>query len=162
MRPRAKGSAVEERILEIVFYLVEHLRSHNGQIGPFNVISKDLRSRGFTDSEISSAYGWFLEEMQKEGGRISPTVGSAQSFRVLSPLELEHFTPDAAGFLIQLLRFRLISPGQFEKIVDKAFLLGSEKIDLPVMKVIAARYVFSSGTAVDLNLFNLDGSEVVN
>lgn len=153
---------MEERILEIVFYLVEHLRSHNGQIGSFGTISKDLRSRGFTDSEISSAYGWFLEELQKDGGRINPNTGSTQAVRIMSPLEMDHFTPQAAGFLIQLLNFRLISPGQFERIMDKAMLLGSEKIDLPVMKVIASRYVFSSGTAVDLTMFNIDGSEVVN
>ncbi len=153
---------MEERILEIVFYLVEHLRSHNGQIGPFTAISSDLKSRGFTDSEISSAYGWFLEELQRDSGRINPAQSSQQSVRVMSDAELEHFTPDAAGFLIQLLRFRLISPAQFEKIVDKAFLLGDEQIDLPVMKVIASRYVFASGASIDLNLFNLDGSEIVN
>lgn len=153
---------MEERILEIVFYLVEHVRSHNGQIGPFQMISRDLKSRGFTDSEISSAYGWFLEELQKEGGKIQPLDNSSQSVRIMSPQEMQHFTSDAAGFLIQLLRFKLITPSQFERIVDKSFLLGSEVIDLPVMKVIATRYVFASGTTVDLNWFNVDGSETVN
>jgi uncharacterized protein Smg (DUF494 family) len=153
---------VEERILEIVFYLVEHVRSHGGQVGPFQTISRDLKSRGFTDSEISSAYGWFLEELQKEGGKIQTLDHPAQSVRVMSPQEMQHFTPDAAGFLIQLLRFKLISPSQFERIVDKSFLLGGEVIDLPVIKVIASRYVFSSGAAVDLNWFNLDGNETVN
>ena len=153
---------MEERILEIVFYLVEHVRSHNGQIGPFQTISRDLKSKGFTDSEISSAYSWFLEELQREGSRLQPLEKSAKAVRVLSPEELSHFTVDAAGFLIQLIRFRLISPAQFERIVEKSFLLGGEVIDLPVMKVIASRYVFSSGTSVDLNWFNLDGSETVN
>ena len=153
---------MEERILEIVFYLVEHVRSHNGQIGPFQTISHDLKSRGFTDSEISSAYSWFLEEIQRDGGRIQPFEKSPQSIRVLSPDEMSHFTVDAAGFLLQLLRFRLITPAQFERVVEKSFMLGGEVIDLPVMKVIASRYVFSSGTSVDLNWFNLDGSETVN
>jgi hypothetical protein len=30
------------------------------------------------------------------------------------------------------------------------------------MKVIASRYVFSTGAAIDLNLFNIDGDETVN
>ncbi len=153
---------MEERILEIVFYLVEHIRSRNGDIGPFKTISQDLKSRGFTDSEISSAYGWFLDELQKDTSKIQTGRDSRQAIRVLSSAELEQFTPDAAGFLIQLLRFNLISPVQFERIVDKAFLVGNEKIDLPVMKVIASRYVFSTGAAIDLNLFNIDGSETVN
>ena len=153
---------MEEKILEIVFYLVEHVRSHNGQIGPFRSISKDLKSRGFTDSEISSAYSWFLEELQKEGGRIQPIEKSPASVRVLSAQEMQHFTPDAAGLLLQLLRFRLVTPAQFERIVDKSMMLGGEVIDLPVMKVIAARYVFSSGATVDLNWFNVDGNEAIN
>ncbi len=153
---------MEERILEIVFYLVEHIRAHNGEIGPFRNISRDLKSRGFTDSEISSAYGWFLDELQKEGSKFHVGRDARQAVRVLSSAEMEQFTPEAAGFLIQLLRFSLISPAQFERIVDKAFLIGNEKIDLPVMKVIASRYVFSSGAAVDLNLFNIDGDETVN
>ncbi len=153
---------MEERILEIVFYLVEHVRSHNGRMGPFRSISRDLKSRGFTDSEISSAYSWFLEELQREGGRIQPLEKSPASVRVLSPHEMQHFTPEAAGLLLQLLRFRLITAAQFERIVDKSMTLGSEVIDLPVMKIIAARYVFSSGAAVDLNWFNVDGSEAIN
>jgi uncharacterized protein Smg (DUF494 family) len=153
---------MEERILEIVFYLVEHVRNHNGQIGPFRTISKDLKSRGFTDSEISSAYSWFLEELQRDGGRIQPVEKSPASVRVLSPQEMQHFTPEAAGLLLQLFRFRLVSAAQFERIVDKSMMLGGEIIDLAVMKVIAARYVFSSGTAVDLNWFNVDGSETIN
>ncbi len=153
---------MEERILEIVFYLVEHVRSHNGQIGPYRAISKDLKSRGFTDSEISSAYGWFLEELQKEGGRIQSMDKSPVSVRVLSQQEMQHFTPEAAGLLLQLLHFRLITPAQFERIVDKSLMLGSEVIDLPVMKVIASRYVFSSGNTVDLNWFNVDGNETIN
>jgi uncharacterized protein Smg (DUF494 family) len=153
---------MEERILEIVFYLVEHVRSHNGQIGPYRTISKDLKSRGFTDSEISSAYSWFLEELQRDGGKIQPLEKSPASVRILSSQEMQHFTPEAAGLLLQLLRFRLVSQAQFERIVDKSMMLGGEVIDLAVMKVIAARYVFSSGTTVDLNWFNVDGNETVN
>ena len=153
---------MEEKILEIVFYLVEHVRSHNGRMGPFRAISKDLKSRGFTDSEISSAYSWFLEELQKEGGRIQPLAKSPASVRVLSAQEMQHFTPDAAGLLLQLLRFRLVTPAQFERIVDKSMMLGGEVIDLAVMKIIAARYVFTSGNTVDLTWYNIDGSETIN
>jgi len=104
----------------------------------------------------------FSEQVQKEGSKFHGSRDSRQAVRVLSSAELDQFTSDAAGFLIQLLRFGLISPAQFERIVDKAFLIGNEKIDLPVMKVIASRYVFSTGAAVDLNLFNIDGDETVN
>ncbi|MCK4858611.1 MAG: DUF494 family protein [candidate division Zixibacteria bacterium] len=153
---------MEERILEIVFYLVQHARDHNGRIGPFKKISRDLRSLGFTDSEISSAYGWFLDELHKDDGKLNPIAKGSESVRVLSPEEMQNFTTEAAGFLIQLLQLHLLTPTQFERIIDKSFLLGSEIIDLPVIKVIASRYVFSSGATVDLNWFNIDDSEVTN
>ena len=75
---------------------------------------------------------------------------------------MAHFEPAAAGYLIQLLRFKLISSSQFEKIIDRGMLLGENKIDLPVLKSIAARYVFAAGTTVDLHWFNIDGSETIN
>lgn len=153
---------IEERILEIVFYLVEHTRNHKGRVGPFKSISRDLKNLGFTDSEISSAYSWFLDELQKEGGKINPAAKTSGSVRVLSPEEMHNFTPDAAGFLVQLLQMQLINSSQFERILERSFLIGPEQIDLPVIKAIASRYVFSSGAAVDLNWFNVDESEDIN
>jgi uncharacterized protein Smg (DUF494 family) len=153
---------MEERILEIVFYLVQLARDRDGRIGPFETISRDLKSLGFTDSEISSAYGWFLDEMQKEDGRINPMPNRSQSVRVLSSDELQNFTSEAAGFLLQLLQLQLVSPAQFERIIEKSFLLAPDRIDLPMVKAIAARYVFASGSAIDLHWFNIEGDEVVN
>jgi len=77
-------------------------------------------------------------------------------------MELQYFTPEAAGFLLHLKQFNLLSASQFERILERAILLGNGMIDLPVIKVIAARYIFNSGTAVDLNWFNIDGTEAVN
>lgn len=153
---------MEERILEIVFYLVQRAKDHNGRVGPYDAISRDLKSLGFTESEISSAYGWFLDEMQKEGGKINPLPRSSQSVRVMSPDELQNFTTDSAGYLLQLLQLQLISASQFERIVEKAFMVAPDRIDLQMMKAIAVRYVFTSGSAVDLNWFNVEDDEVVN
>jgi uncharacterized protein Smg (DUF494 family) len=155
-------AGMEERILEIVFYLVQHARDHQGRISPYRLVSRDLKNLGFTDSEISSAYGWFLDEMQKEGGRINPALKASESVRVLSAEEMDNFTVDAVGFLIQLVQLRLLTPIQFERIVDRSFLIGPDRIDLPTAKAIASRYVFSSGAAVDLTLFNIEDDEVVN
>ena len=153
---------MEERILEIVFYLVQRAKDHNGRVGPYDAISQDLKSLGFTESEISSAYGWFLDEMQREGGKINPLPRSPHSVRILSPDELQNFSTESAGYLLQLLQLQLLSASQFEHIVEKSFLVAPDHIDLPMIKAIAARYVFTSGPAVDLNWFNVDDDEVVN
>lgn len=153
---------MEERILEIVFYLVQHARDHKGRVGPFRSISRDLKSLGFTDSEISSAYGWFLDELQKEGGKINPVARATESVRVLSAEEVDNFTSDAAGFLMQLVQMQLLKPAQFENILERSFLVGPDRIDLATAKVMASRYVFSTGAVVDLTWFNVEDDEVVN
>lgn len=153
---------MEERILEIVFYLVQHARDHKGRIGPYRMISRDLKNLGFTDSEISSAYGWFLDEMQKEGGKVNPLPKAAHSVRILSHEEEENFTSEAAGFLMQLVQLQLLTASQFERIVERSFLVGPEPVDLDMAKAIASRYVFSSGNAVDLTWFNVEDDELIN
>lgn len=153
---------MEERILEIVFYLVQHARVHKGRIGPFRSISRDLKNLGFTESEISSAYSWFLDELQKEGGKIDTSPRMTESVRVLSAEEMENFSPDAIGFLMQLVQMQLLRQSQFENIVERSFLVGPEQIDLTTAKVIASRYVFSTGKAVDLTWFNVEDDETIN
>jgi uncharacterized protein Smg (DUF494 family) len=75
---------------------------------------------------------------------------------------MQNFSPEAAGFLLQLLHLRLVTAAQFERIIEKSYLFATEKIDLSLVKMIASRYVFSSGNSVDLNWFNLDENEVPN
>ena len=43
-----------------------HIRDTQGQVESFDDISADLRSQGFTDSEISYAYSWVIDHIQSE------------------------------------------------------------------------------------------------
>jgi len=153
-----------ERILEIVFYLVQHMRNNNGALLHLEDISKSLKNMGFSDNEISSAYGWFLEEVQtSDMQQVISERGGKNSPRHFSEPEKQMFTVEARGFLIQLYQMGLLNPEQFEAIVDRVNLLEPSGVDINTLKIIASSIIFGGiNRNWDLNWFNISGEETVH
>ncbi len=147
---------MQDRILEIVVYLMNQLNDQQGNLGSLDEMSADLRSMGFTDNEISSAYNWLLKhfddypESFSEGGR---TV-SNKSIRVLSEAERKVISPEAFGYLLQLRYINLLTTEQLEMILDRCTLFDAEPIDLGDMKVLASAMMFeNSGVDVPYSIW---------
>ncbi len=153
-----------DRILEIVFYLVQHVRSHNGSLARLEDISKSLRNLGFTDSEISSAYGWFLEEVQSRSEKFLFSNDSGQMPpRIFSEIEKQQFSIDAQGYLIQLYQMGLVNDEELEQVVERGLMMAPEYVDLEAVKMLASTVLFGNvPMALDLNWFNVSGDETVN
>jgi uncharacterized protein Smg (DUF494 family) len=154
-----------DRILEIVFYLVQHVRSHNGSLAHLDDISKSLKNLGFTESEITSAYGWFLEEVQSRSEKFvfSTDFDDDLPPRVFSELEKQQFTAESQGYLIQMYNMGLFNQEEFEMVVERAMMMAPETIDLATMKMVASTVLFGNTTHyMDLNWFNVSGDETVN
>lgn len=153
-----------ERILEIVFYLVQHLRDNDGALLQLDDISRSLKNMGFSDNEISSAYGWFLEEVKSRGKQeILDNSTSQFSPRVFSELEKQILDTESQGFLIQLHQLGLLNCEQFEAIMDRVHLLEPTFVDINTLKIIASSIVFGSlNKNWDLNWFNITGEETVH
>jgi uncharacterized protein Smg (DUF494 family) len=155
---------VGDRILEIVFYLVQYVRSHDGTLAHLDDISRSLKNLGFTDSEISSAYGWFLEEVQSRGEKFifSNDIGKIAP-RVFSELERQQIVTEAQGYLIQLYQMGLLNEDDFEQVVERALMMSPDKIDLEAMKMLASTVLFGSvAPNLDLNWFNVSGDETIH
>jgi len=153
-----------ERILDIVFYLVQYVRTHNGSLAHLDDISKSLRNLGFTESEISSAYGWFLEEVQSRSEKFvfSNDIGNCQP-RVFSELERQQIEPAAQGYLIQIHQMGLLSEEEFEMTIERAMMLAPEQVDVAGMKMLTSTVLFSGASPnMDLNWFNVSGDETVH
>lgn len=153
-----------ERILEIVFYLVQHMRNNNGTVLHLEDISKSLKNMGFSDNEISSAYGWFLEEVQSRDMQEVVTERNGDTPpRHFSEQEKQLFSVEARGFLIQLYQMGLVSPEQFEAIIDRVNLLEPSSVDINTLKIIASSIIFGGiNRNWDLNWFNISGEETVH
>jgi len=152
-----------ERILEIVFYLVQHMRDNNGALMHLDDISRSLKNMGFSENEISSAYGWFLEEVQSRGMQ-ELLDSSTRNIppRVFSELEKQILDSKTQGFLIQLYKLGLLTGEQFEAIMDRVYLLEPNHVDLNTLKIIAASIIFGNANKNwDLNWFNISGEETV-
>lgn len=155
---------MEDRILEIVFYLVQYVRSHNGSLAHLDDISKSLKNLGFTESEISSAYGWFLEEVQSRSEKFVFTNDKGEtSPRIFSDIEKQQIGTDAQGYLIQLYQMGLLDEENFEQVVERAMMVSPDQIDLSSMKMIASTVLFGGADlSMDLNWFNVSGDETVH
>jgi len=153
-----------DRILEIVFYLVQYVQTHDGSLAHLDDISKSLRNLGFTESEISSAYGWFLEEVQSRTEKFvfNRDVGNDRP-RVFSEVEKQQIAADAQGYLIQVYQMGLLSDEEFELAVERAMLMAPDKVDLSSVKMIASTLLFGNTTSsLDLNWFNVSGDETIH
>jgi len=139
---------VQDRILEIVVYLMNQLTDQQGSINSIDEMSADLRSMGFTDSEISSAYSWLLNHFEEYPDSFSVTdkkIGN-RSMRVLSEMERNIVSPEAYGYLLQLRCLKLLTAEQMEMILDRCALFVNDPIDLTEMKILASVTMFDSGS----------------
>ena len=130
------------RVLEIVVFLMSHIRDHQGQLDNLDDVSSYLKSNGFTENEISSAYSWVLDQIQSDSQFLLNNDNGNGSFRVLSDQERRIFTTGALGYMLQLNYLGLINNSQMELILDRGSLLGSTPIDLEQLKLIIGSMLF--------------------
>ncbi|MBD3403660.1 DUF494 family protein [candidate division GN15 bacterium] len=134
---------VESKILEIVVYLIDHIRENQGRLSDMDDVSSDLRSMGYTDNEISSAYCWVMDRYGSgDSVYFSDFPDEHFSSRILTHAERFQFATDAHGFLLKLLNLGLIDDEQLEMVLDRGAMLGPKPITLEQVKLIATSYVF--------------------
>ncbi len=131
-----------DRLLEIVVLIMSHIRETQGQVDSFDDISDDLKSQGFTDSEISFAYSWVIDHLQGEPETLSESPPTGDSIRVLSEKERQHFTADAYGYLLQMKYLNLLSDNDMELILERGGTVGPTPIDLDQIKIVIGAVLF--------------------
>ncbi|MEZ5358500.1 MAG: DUF494 family protein [Candidatus Zixiibacteriota bacterium] len=139
---------MQDRILEIVVYLMNQISEHQETIHNIDEMSADLRSMGFTDNEISSAYNWLLQHFEDYPESFSFTdeeIGST-SVRILSETERKILSPEAYGYLLQLRHLRLLTTEQLEMILDRCALFASDPVDVTEVKILASSTMFDTGS----------------
>ena len=131
-----------ERVLEIVVLLISRIRDHQGQLESFEDISSYLKSYGFTDNEISSAYSWVLEQLQSNSQFLTDDTPSRNSFRVHTVQERRQFGTESIGYLMQLRYLGIIGDLQMEQILERGALMGPSPINLEQLKILVGSVLF--------------------
>lgn len=132
-----------DRILEIVIYLMDYMRESRDRLPDTEDFSATLRTLGYSDHEISSAYQWLLNRLEiapEELYRDFPQ--NPTSIRVLTEAERVHMTVGAQGMLLKLLNLGLIDDEEFEAILERVSILGDSVVTSDQVKMVASSVVF--------------------
>lgn len=145
-----------ERIMEIIAYVIGVRREGT----PLTKVDMgELHKLGYTDSEISAALSWILEQgkmdkggigeqakREKEGNEASDGQGPTQSFRVLHDVEAETITPEGWGLLLSYVNLGFLTNEDVEQIIERAMMMANETIvDVAEVRALVAVYVMHKG-----------------
>ncbi len=133
---------MEERLIEIIVYLLEEFRFHSRQQN-YNEMSKELLSRGYTKDEINLAFKWIANFWQDRNSSAEDEFNYTQrSTRILHDVERIVINPEAFGYLLQMRHLGLLSDADMEMVIDKALSLGTASITIDDIKSIVASIIF--------------------
>jgi uncharacterized protein Smg (DUF494 family) len=145
---------MQERIVEIILFLVNELRS-NKRLNDVDVSS--LTRDGYTQSEISSAFSWLFERLSVGKSLTDVTSGASTSHRMLNDAEKMIVGSQAYGYLIQCQQLGLLNNFDVETIIERIMMAGFAAIGLPEMKSFVAGYLFDmDGRTGQVSLGNND------
>ena len=134
---------MSNRILEIVVLLIDYFRESQDHFSNMDDLSVSLKARGYTDSEISSAYSWLMERYENSPESYFssfPDLNGSQ--RVFSEEERFQLSIDAQGLLHKLLSLGLIDNEQFESVLERAAMISNMPLDLDQVKMVASTLIF--------------------
>jgi uncharacterized protein Smg (DUF494 family) len=130
---------MQERIVEIILFLVSELRSDR-QLSDVDVSL--LARNGYTQSEISSAFSWVFERMSVGQPLVKEGSDLESSFRVLHEAERIVISPDAHGYLLQWQALGLLTNNEIEMIIERIMAAGFSAIGEAEMKSFLAGFLF--------------------
>ncbi len=136
---------MNERVVEILIYLMHEIRQKRGNIELMDGISKDLIGKGYTENEINAAFSWLFERFKSDTEDILVNEeADVNSYRMLSDIEKLVVSSEAFGYLIQLRQLRLIEQSEMEQIIERAMMLGVSSIGTEEIKTVVAALFFNS------------------
>jgi uncharacterized protein Smg (DUF494 family) len=149
-----------DRILEIVIYLMDYMRESQEYLPVSEDFSSNLRTLGYSDYEITSAYQWLLNRMEVAGQELYREFpNNPQSVRILTDSERAHMTVGAQGVLLKLLNLGLIDDEEFETIIERVTVLSDSVVTSDQVKLVASSVVFGGdGEFPPVDLIDSDGN----
>lgn len=136
---------MNERVVEILIYLMSEIRENHGDMEQINGISKDLKKQGYTENEINTAFSWLFERIKSDTQQLyqSEHTSTVHSYRMLHEVEKIVITPAAYGYILQLQRLEIIDVNEVEQVIERAMMLGVSKVDVNDIKAIVASLFFN-------------------
>ncbi len=134
---------MKEKVVELLMFIMMEIQD-NKRINDIDIA--DLRSKGYTQSEISAAFSWLYENFQVSDINRRPSGMQRGSQRVLHEAEKYALSTESQGYLIQLRELGLLDERDMETVIERVMLTGYEKLSVPELHSIVASVVFSKGS----------------
>lgn len=146
---------MRNNIVDLIILLARRVRLGE----PLNEIKDDSLSQ-YNKSEISAAYSWLLQRYPGNN-----TIGKSDAdkhHRVLHYAERMLISPEAHGYLLELVTIGIIDQTSMEGIIEKVMFHSTERIGLEKIKTLVQEHLFEN-VNVDKNRSSfLRGNESVN
>lgn len=138
---------MKEKVVEILIYIMSEIQ---GDKRLSEIDLTDLKSRGYTQSEISAAFSWLYENMQGSQSN-APLNGRAflGSRRVLHEVEKLALSTESQGYLIQLCELGVLNDRDLETVIERAMMAGYEKLPVSELRQIIAAVLFTKEAGDD-------------
>jgi len=154
---------MNERVVEILIYIMSEIRKNQSASGKLDLLSQDLIQQGYSESEISSAFTWLLDRLNHETEELverqDPSLPS--SVRHLHEIERAVVSVPAQGYIIQLRELGLIDELDVEQILERAMMLGHSPVTSDEIKSIVATMLFSADPGMGGSFFIFDETPIV-
>jgi len=152
---------MKEKVVEILVYLMSEMQEDK-KITDIEI--RDLKTRGYTQSEISAAFSWLYDNFDMSQG-VATRAGkaSAVSKRILHDVEKVVLSTESQGYLIQLREIGLLEDQDVEAVIDRAMVAGYEKLTLAELRVIVASVLIAkAGSERGLNRSMLNSKDTIH
>jgi uncharacterized protein Smg (DUF494 family) len=134
---------MKEKVVELLIFIMSEIQE-NKRISDIDLV--DLRTRGYTQSEISAAFSWIYEnvelDQQRLSGALRPSTGS---HRILHDAEKTVLSTASQGYLIQLSELGLLDDKEYETVIERAMMAGFEKLSVAELREIVSSVLFARG-----------------
>lgn len=150
---------MNERVVEILVFIMNQIRGNKANLSKLELISEDLLNKGYSQNEISSAFSWLFERIRNNFEEILKNTEECHefSFRILHDLETMIISPEGYGYLLQLKELGIFDDLDIEQAIERAMLLGTGAIDTEEMKAIAA-YILAQQSSGGNGSYFVDNS----
>ena len=155
---------MNERVVEILIYIMSEIRSNHKISSKLDILSKNLIQQGYTEGEISSAFTWLLARLKNDSEEIveqqNPSLKS--SFRHLHEIERSIISVEAYGYIIQLKELGIIDELDTEQILERAMMMGTSEITTGDIKSIVASLLLNHDAFIDGSYFLFEENPTIH
>jgi uncharacterized protein Smg (DUF494 family) len=142
---------MQERIIEIIVYLLNELQQERNKKDQVD-LTRELLVKGYTDVEVSLAFSWIFEYL-KNRPQERHDIDHEYSDQLEDHPDFERLiiSPDAYGFLLQLIQLGVIKENDIEMFIERAVAFGKDDISVDDLKSIVATILFGMDSRTSFN-----------